>query len=144
MLRTPVTTLKLTSDDVGELIAELEEKKLQQIITTQRKNVLRTSTRVDGGAGTVQLQENERPTKPNNADDSLDEPIQVDSFIHESPLDNKNNTRSEHYQRGLGISLDDIGPIAASEQARPSAPPVQQNPTNFTNESNQSNPFYQA
>lgn len=144
MLRRPVTTLKLSSDDVSDLIAELEEKKLQKIINSQRQNVLRTSTRVDGGSGTVQVQENERPSQP-IADESLDDPIPVDSFIHASPLDNKNNLKPERFQHGLDISLDDIDPSATSEQVWPPVPTVQQNP-NFTSDMNQSqsNPFYQA
>ncbi|KAL3232945.1 Anaphase-promoting complex APC subunit CDC26 [Nakaseomyces bracarensis] len=144
MLRRPLTTLKLTSDDVSGLIAELEDQKLQQMIDTQRKNVMRSSTRIDGVSGTVQLQENERSIQSNEVDETLDDPIPVDSFIHASPLDNKNNSRLEQFGQGLNISLDNIDPSATSDHPFSVPQQSRQNPTNNAEDTSQSNPFYRA
>lgn len=74
MLRRPPTTLKLAQEDVSELIAELEEEKLQLRIQSQRKNLIRSSTRLESG-------------KTDNG--NLAEPISVDSSFQISPLDGK-------------------------------------------------------
>ena len=44
MLRRPPTTLQLDQEDVADLIAELEEEKLQLQIKSQRMNLVRSST----------------------------------------------------------------------------------------------------
>ncbi|CDH09070.1 uncharacterized protein ZBAI_00854 [Zygosaccharomyces bailii ISA1307] len=90
MLRRPPTTLKLTQDDVSELIAELEEEKLQQRIQSQRKNLIRSSTRVDIGK---------------RDDGRLSEPPTVDTNFQISPLDGKR----------LALELSD-GPPRANSQ----------------------------
>lgn len=74
MLRRPPTTLQLAQDDVSELIAELEEEKLQQRIQSQRKNLIRSSTRVESGR---------------SDDAGLSEPVGFDSSFQISPLDGK-------------------------------------------------------
>lgn len=74
MLRRLPTTLQLAQEDVSELIAELEEEKLQLRIQSQRKNLIRSSTRLESG----------KTDKGN-----LAEPISVDSSFQISPLDGK-------------------------------------------------------
>lgn len=74
MLRRPPTTLQLSQDDVAELIAELEEEKLQLRIKSQRKNLTRSSTRLEPGI-----------TEERN----LAEPANLDSSFQISPLDGK-------------------------------------------------------
>lgn len=74
MLRRPPTTLQLSQDDVAELIAELEEEKLQLRIQSQRKNLTRSSTRLEPGTTEGR---------------SLTEPASVDSSFQISPLDGK-------------------------------------------------------
>lgn len=74
MLRRPPTTLQLSQDDVAELIAEVEEEKLQLRIQSQRKNLIRSSTRLE--SGTVD-------------DGNLAEPAGIDSSFQISPLDGK-------------------------------------------------------
>lgn len=66
--------LKLSQDDVTELIAELEEEKLQLRIQSQRKNLIRSSTRIDSEI---------------IDDGNLAEPAAIDSSFQISPLDGK-------------------------------------------------------
>lgn len=74
MLRKAPTTLQLAQEDVSELIAELEEEKLQQRIQSQRKNLIRSSTRVESGK---------------SDDIGLSEPVGIDTSFQISPLDGK-------------------------------------------------------
>lgn len=66
--------MQLSQDDVAELVAELEEEKLQLRIQSQRKNLIRSSTRLE--SGTVD-------------DGNLVEPASIDSSLQISPLDGK-------------------------------------------------------
>lgn len=66
--------MQLSQDDVAELIAELEEEKLQLRIQSQRKNLTRSSARLE----------------PDNVEDrKLTGPVSVDSSFQISPLDGK-------------------------------------------------------
>ncbi|QLQ80537.1 hypothetical protein HG537_0D05380 [Torulaspora globosa] len=74
MLRRPPTTLQLSQDDVAELIAELEEEKLQLRIQSQRKNLTRSSARLE-----PDTDEGRKST----------ESTSIDSSFQISPLDGK-------------------------------------------------------
>ncbi|GAV54184.1 hypothetical protein ZYGR_0AK06860 [Zygosaccharomyces rouxii] len=115
MLRRPPTTLQLAQDDVSELIAELEEEKLQQRIQSQRKNLIRSSTRVESGR---------------SDDGGLSEPVGVDSSFQISPLDGKR----------LPVELSEGPPRASSHWSNNNRPNKVPNPgINNNNNSNSNN-----
>lgn len=124
MLRRPPTTLKLAQDDVSELIAELEEEKLQQRIQSQRKNLIRSSTRVEMGK---------------TEDGRIPEAVPIDSNFQISPLDGKR----------LPVDLSEGPPRASStwpsnqlgkDRASGDNPPGAG--LNTTNPNTEGNPFY--
>lgn len=114
MLRRPPTTLQLAQDDVAELIAELEEEKLQQRIQSQRKNLIRSSTRVDSGK---------------SDEGRLFEPAGIDSSFQISPLDGKR----------LPLELSEGPPRASSHWSNNNRPNNSKVPTPGINNNNSNN-----
>lgn len=108
MLRRPPTTLQLSQDDVAELIAELEEEKLQLRIQSQRKNLIRSSTRLESGSVD---------------DGNLAEPSNFDSSFQISPLDGKRL----HAEGTEGIPAATLN-WSNRQDARSSATSLERNP----------------
>ncbi|CCE62297.1 hypothetical protein TPHA_0C01410 [Tetrapisispora phaffii CBS 4417] len=119
MLRKAATTLQLEEHDVTELIAELEEEKLQVQLQSQRKNLLRTSTENNynglADSSINSINQEVQTSQLRNGEMSN----QTASLFQTSPIDN-----TKHYPSIPERSVDT------------------KNSNNNQNHNNEYNPFY--